>query len=104
MMCPLCQSKRSKIRFTNPRTGGQLQRLRTCEDCGLFYKTVEIGVEVFAKIKELMAARRDLDAQILDALCWQGQVYEQTGKTCIGKPRTKTRRAVAVDAEASSAG
>ena len=103
MMCPACQSKQSKIRYNNLRTGGQLQRMRVCQDCGLFYRTYEISAEVFAKLIELLDARRDLDAQLYNSLRWQGQVYEQTRTATTKSTQNKNRRTAKLDTATSPA-
>lgn len=46
----------------------RVKRTRTCSGCGRVYQTVEITRALFEKVVELVRARRDLDALLLDHL------------------------------------
>jgi transcriptional regulator NrdR family protein len=67
MNCPTCVSNSTLIINTSPRRKGAIvKRRRECPLCEACFDTVELTQQSFHRLRELLRARRDLDAVIED--------------------------------------
>lgn len=101
MMCPMCQSKQSKIVSSDQRANGQYRRERCFVHCGTVYTSVEIDATVFTRLIDLLRARRDLDQQLLEVCQW-GLHHDRQARETKKEGICQSSRGAAVDSTASS--
>lgn len=63
MHCPMCQHPDSKILDSDAHAHWNFRR-RQCVACGGQYDTSELPNETLERLRELLAAKQDIEAQI----------------------------------------
>lgn len=63
MRCPMCQHQDSKIIDSDAHDYWNYRR-RVCVGCGGRYDTAELPQDTLDRLRELLAAKQDIEAQI----------------------------------------
>lgn len=57
--CPKCGNK-SGVTHNKPQDDGTVERRRKCEICGFRFSTVEVALDTFSRLKNLVDAIRSI--------------------------------------------